>query len=107
MAIEFEIPEVLHAWLRQSVLAIGVDPFVFSLTSQNYQSSTIRGYVGAVAHMALWMTQERIALAQFDGVVDLRWTRQGHRHVLVSHGHPGTDAGRQHPLPEAGAGRPP
>lgn len=66
MAVEFEIPEVLHAWLRQSVLAIGVDPFVFSLTSHNYQSSTIRGYVGAVAHMALWMTQERIALAQFD-----------------------------------------
>jgi site-specific recombinase XerD len=66
MAANFEIPEVLGAWLRQSVLATGVDPFVFSLTSSNYQTSTIRGYVGAVAHLAFWMTQERIALAQFD-----------------------------------------
>lgn len=66
MAAKFDIPEALDAWLRQSVLAMGVDPFVLSLTSNEYRSSTIRGYIGAIAHIALWMTQERIALAQFD-----------------------------------------
>ena len=66
MATKFDIPEALDGWLRQSVLAMGVDPFVLSLTSHAYQSSTIRGYVGAIAHIALWMTQQRIALAQFE-----------------------------------------
>jgi site-specific recombinase XerD len=66
MAAKFEIPEVLDARLRQSVLAIGVEPFVLSLTSRAYSNSTIRGYVGAVEHIALWMTQERIALSQLD-----------------------------------------
>jgi site-specific recombinase XerD len=66
MAAKFEIREVQEAWLRQSVLAIGVAPFVLSLTSHAYTNSTIRGYVGAVAHIALWMTQERLALGQLD-----------------------------------------
>ena len=66
MTAKFEIPEALDAWLRQSVLSTGVGPFVLSLTTHEYQSSTIRGYISAIAHIALWMTQERIALVQFD-----------------------------------------
>ena len=31
-----------------------------------WERSTIRGYISAIVHIALWMTQERIALAQLD-----------------------------------------
>ena len=31
-----------------------------------WERSTIRGYIGAIAHIALWMTQQRIARAQLD-----------------------------------------
>jgi|CXWL01.1.fsa_nt_gi site-specific recombinase XerD len=66
MAVELKIPAVLDAWLRQSVLAVGVEPFVANMESCRYASSTIRRYVGAVAHIARWMSQERVTLNLFD-----------------------------------------
>lgn len=76
MTGQLQIPEVLDGWLRQSVLAAGVEPFLASLDSQRYASSTIRRYVCAVAHLARWLTQEQLVLSLLDEALLERFIKE-------------------------------